>query len=55
MIDGGLVDHGQLVIVLIVVVDGMLMIGHDVHDYISDQFGGHDYFISRFFLWKSRL
>ena len=33
LIDGGLVDHGQLVIVLMVVVDVMLMIGHGVHDY----------------------
>ena len=33
LIDGGLVDHGQLVIVLMVVVVVMLMIGHGVHDY----------------------
>ena len=35
LIDGGLVDHGQLVIVLMVVVtvDVMLMISHGVHDY----------------------
>ena len=34
LIDGGLVDHGQLVIVLMVVVVVMLMIGHGhgVHD-----------------------
>ena len=28
LIDGGLLDHGRLVIVLMVVVDVMLMIGH---------------------------
>ena len=32
LIDGGLVDHGRLVIVLMVVVNVMLMIGHGVQD-----------------------
>ena len=33
LIDFGLVDHGQLAIVLMVVVVVMLMIDHGVHDY----------------------